>query len=129
MSAAPRKTAKKKSPKTRAKKKTQTRAGGKASARAIGGKVSAKDNKRSSSMSANENSENQSAQKAVAGIGGALGDETAGAGNLAKVRDILFGAQMRENDKRFSRLEERLVKEIGELQRTTKNASSRWNSI
>jgi hypothetical protein len=104
--------ARKKSSKVRVKDKIQTRAGG---------KVSAKENKRSSSMSVNENSESQSAQQAVASIGGALGgEETAGAGNLARVRDILFGAQIRDYDKRFTRVEERLIKEIGELQQDNK---------
>ena len=35
--------------------------------------------------------------------------------NLGKVRDILFGSQMRDYDKRFARLEERLVKVSTEL--------------
>jgi hypothetical protein len=38
-----------------------------------------------------------------------------GTENLDKVRDILFGGTMRENDRRFSRLEERLVQETAEL--------------
>lgn len=36
-------------------------------------------------------------------------------GNLDKVRDILFGGQMRDTDKRFARLEERLTQEVAEL--------------
>jgi DNA anti-recombination protein RmuC len=40
--------------------------------------------------------------------------EIAGAGNLEKVRDLLFGAQMRDYDRRFVRLEERLVKEVSD---------------
>lgn len=35
--------------------------------------------------------------------------------NLDKVRDILFGAQVRESDRRFARMEERLVKECDDL--------------
>lgn len=35
--------------------------------------------------------------------------------NLDKVRDILFGAQMRDQDKRFARLEEKLGKEIADV--------------
>jgi hypothetical protein len=35
--------------------------------------------------------------------------------SLDKVRDILFGSQSREYDKRFSRLEERLIKEASDL--------------
>ncbi|MBL8172461.1 MAG: hypothetical protein JNJ50_30320 [Acidobacteria bacterium] len=40
--------------------------------------------------------------------------EALGTGNLEKVRDILFGAQMRDYDRRFARLEERLVKEAAD---------------
>jgi DNA anti-recombination protein RmuC len=42
-------------------------------------------------------------------------DAAAGTGNLEKVRDILFGHQMREVDRRFVRLEERIVKEARDL--------------
>ena len=38
-----------------------------------------------------------------------------GAGNIDKVRDILFGGQMRDYERRFLRLEERLAQEVGEL--------------
>jgi hypothetical protein len=39
-----------------------------------------------------------------------------GAGsNIDQLRDIIFGGQMREYEKRFARMEERLVKEISEL--------------
>lgn len=41
--------------------------------------------------------------------------ESPGTGNLEKVRDILFGNQMREVDRRFARLEERIVKETRDL--------------
>jgi seryl-tRNA synthetase len=37
------------------------------------------------------------------------------AGNIDKVRDILFGGQMREYERRFVKLEERLLKETAEL--------------
>lgn len=42
-------------------------------------------------------------------------DQLAGGASIDKVRDILFGVQMREYDKRFARLEERLVKETADL--------------
>src|SRR6266545_6724972 len=35
--------------------------------------------------------------------------------NVDKIRDILFGTQMRDYDTKFSRLEERLAKEAGDL--------------
>jgi hypothetical protein len=41
--------------------------------------------------------------------------EGVGGGNLDKVRDILFGGQMREVERRFARLEERLLKETQDL--------------
>jgi DNA anti-recombination protein RmuC len=41
--------------------------------------------------------------------------DAAGAANLDKVRDILFGVQMREFERRFARLEDRLVKETNDL--------------
>jgi seryl-tRNA synthetase len=36
-------------------------------------------------------------------------------GSVDKIRDILFGSQMRDYDKRFARLEERLIKEASDL--------------
>ena len=39
----------------------------------------------------------------------------ADAGNVDKIRDILFGAQMRDYDRRFATLEERLLREASEL--------------
>ena len=47
-------------------------------------------------------------------------DTAAGTGHLEKVRDILFGSQMREVDRRFMRLEERIAKETGELKEDIK---------
>jgi DNA anti-recombination protein RmuC len=46
-------------------------------------------------------------------------DPAAGA-SLDKVRDILFGVQLREFERRFARLEERLVKETSELKEDVK---------
>ena len=47
------------------------------------------------------------------------GPETAaddlGAGNIDKVRDILFGGQMRDYERRFARLEDRLLQETTEM--------------
>jgi seryl-tRNA synthetase len=41
--------------------------------------------------------------------------EDMGGGNLDKVRDILFGGQMRDYERRFQRVEERLAQETAEL--------------
>lgn len=57
-----------------------------------------------------KNHESSNAKLAAASDGQAPGGE-----NLDKVRDILFGGTMRENDRRFLRLEERLVQETAEL--------------
>jgi gas vesicle protein len=38
-----------------------------------------------------------------------------GVGNIDKVRDILFGGQMRDYERRFAKLEERLVRDTAEL--------------
>jgi hypothetical protein len=37
------------------------------------------------------------------------------AGNVDKIRDILFGSQMRDYEKKFARVEERPARETGEL--------------
>lgn len=50
----------------------------------------------------------------------ARGDETGGVGNIEKVRDILFGTQMREYEKRFARMEERMMKEVSNLRDETR---------
>ncbi|HEX7766346.1 MAG TPA: hypothetical protein VF443_06495, partial [Nitrospira sp.] len=42
-------------------------------------------------------------------------DDNAQNGNLEKIRDILFGAQVRDHDRRFSALEQNLVKEAAAL--------------
>jgi hypothetical protein len=47
------------------------------------------------------------------------GDLGAG-GNLEKVRDLLFGAQMRDMENHFARLEERLQKDLVELKDETR---------
>lgn len=45
---------------------------------------------------------------------GSAADDLAG-GNIDKVRDILFGGQMRDYERRFARLEERLAQETAEM--------------
>src|SRR5947209_14604531 len=46
--------------------------------------------------------------------------EVTGAGSLDKVRDMLFGSQARDYEKRFTRLEERLTKESTDLKNEVK---------
>src|SRR5258708_30659764 len=43
-----------------------------------------------------------------------------GAGNVDKIRDILFGSQMRDYETRFARLEETVIKETGEIRETSR---------
>ncbi len=45
--------------------------------------------------------------------------EAAGTGNLEKIRDILFGAQVQDFEKRFHRLEERILKETADARAET----------
>ena len=44
--------------------------------------------------------------------------------NLDQLRDIIFGGQMREYEKRFARMEERLAKEIAELREEVRQRSA-----
>jgi hypothetical protein len=43
-----------------------------------------------------------------------------GVNNLEKVRDLLFGVQMRDYDRKFTTLEERIVRETSELREDVK---------
>lgn len=54
-----------------------------------------------------EKNEQMSSQQAA--------NELAEGGNINKIRDILFGGQMRDYDRRFVRLEERIGKEMNDL--------------
>jgi phage host-nuclease inhibitor protein Gam len=52
--------------------------------------------------------------------------DAAGGGNLEKIRDILFGAQVTDFEKRFARLEERLLKETSD---SRAEAKKRFDSL
>lgn len=52
----------------------------------------------------------------------AVTGEAAGGANLEQVRDILFGSQMREYDLRLQRMEERILKELAELNQDTRKS-------
>lgn len=54
-------------------------------------------------------------KSAPVGDGKVQASEDLGGGNIDKVRDILFGGQMRDYERRFSRLEERLMQETAEM--------------
>ncbi|HEV8117345.1 MAG TPA: hypothetical protein VGQ32_02410 [Thermoanaerobaculia bacterium] len=64
-------------------------------------------------------SDGQGKRPAVAATAAAV-VEAGGAGNLEKIRDILFGAQVHDFEKRFARLEERLLKETADARAETK---------
>jgi hypothetical protein len=49
-----------------------------------------------------------------------VAEDLSGGGNIDKIREILFGIQMRDYEKRFVRLEERLLKESNDLRDETK---------
>ena len=63
-------------------------------------------------------SPNETAARAPASKGETAGPETAG--NVDKIRDILFGSQMRDYEKKFGRFEERLAGETAELREEIK---------
>jgi hypothetical protein len=74
-------------------------------------------------MSTPEGEKRTSAQDPKGGNGSAARKavaEAAGGGNLEKIRDILFGAQVHDFEKRFARLEERLMKETSDARAETK---------
>src|SRR5580692_5789470 len=56
--------------------------------------------------------------EAPPGAQAAAGD--GGTGNIDKIRDILFGSNMRDYEQRFARLEEALKKESLDLRETTR---------
>lgn len=56
-------------------------------------------------------------------------NDTAGSGNLDKVREILFGTELREVDRRLARLEERLLKETSELKADVAHRLDEFNSF
>ncbi|HWO00660.1 MAG TPA: hypothetical protein VNS63_15485 [Blastocatellia bacterium] len=71
---------------------------------------------------ANENSPAgaSAAQSEAPDEPGSLSASKSGGESLDKVRDILFGSQSREYEKRFVRLEERLLKEASDLREDLK---------
>ena len=56
------------------------------------------------------------------------GADGAAGGSLDKVRDLLFGGQMRDYDRKFARLEERLGKETAELREEVRRRLSALES-
>ncbi|TNF97958.1 MAG: hypothetical protein EP297_09360 [Gammaproteobacteria bacterium] len=50
-----------------------------------------------------------------------LSNDDAGSGNVDQIRDILFGNQMRDYERKFSHLEDRLLKEVNRLREESGN--------
>lgn len=75
-------------------------------------------------MPLQENMRNTAASPALAAVNPInkppVSAEDATGGSVDKIRDILFGAQMRDYDRRFTRLEERLLKEASDLREETR---------
>src|SRR5450432_3265446 len=63
---------------------------------------------------------NENSPDAAANGGGQNAENADRAGNVDKIRDILFGSQMRDYDKKFAHLEERLLKESADLREDLK---------
>ncbi|PWT93438.1 MAG: hypothetical protein C5B55_04575 [Blastocatellia bacterium] len=55
--------------------------------------------------------------------------QPADSGNIDKIREILFGGQMRDYDRRFSRVEERLIRETLELREDTRKRFDQLESF
>ena len=64
--------------------------------------------------------QNENPPEAAANGGGQNVENLDRTGNVDKIRDILFGSQMRDYDKRFVKLEERLLKESADLREDLK---------
>ena len=69
------------------------------------------------SPNATMSKQNENPQQPAPNAGGENADR---AGNVDKIRDIIFGSQMRDYDKKFARLEERLLKESADLREELK---------
>lgn len=60
------------------------------------------------------------AQSSARERGASQPDDPSASGNLDKIRDILFGAQAREHDRRFAQLEQHLLREATDLRHDLK---------
>src|SRR5579862_3473204 len=63
---------------------------------------------------------NSGARNAVTGEGEVAVSGSERDGNVDKIRDILFGSQMRDYDRKFAMLEERLMKETADFREDVK---------
>jgi len=53
-------------------------------------------------------------------------DSVSSGGNVDQIRDILFGSQMKDYERKFSRLEERILKEVSRLK---EDSNRRFDSL
>ena len=71
-------------------------------------------------MTAEDQRKNPAGREEAKGGNGPAEALAASGGNLEKIREILFGAQVHDFEKRFTRLEERLLKETSDSRAETK---------
>jgi hypothetical protein len=71
-------------------------------------------------MTAEDQRKNPTGREESKGGNGPAEAVAASGGNLEKIREILFGAQVHDFEKRFTRLEERLLKETSDSRAETK---------
>jgi hypothetical protein len=71
-------------------------------------------------MTAEDQRKNPSGREESKGGNGPTEAVAASGGNLEKIREILFGQQVHDFEKRFARLEERLLKETSDARAETK---------
>jgi hypothetical protein len=92
------------------------------SAKAAQKRVPARNGRTGKTMSAMDGDNRLHADSKGRGAGDAQkkGGDPGAAGNVDKIRDILFGSQMRDYDTRFARLEETLLKESADLRDSTR---------
>lgn len=57
-----------------------------------------------------------------------VNDNSSGSGNIDNIREILFGVQMRNFEKRFQKIEERMAKELKEIRENLKKDFSSMES-
>jgi phage host-nuclease inhibitor protein Gam len=98
----------------------------------VGEKVSIKERRRSvgkskkqADPSASKQNPDSPGSQAVVGIQTGA-EEVSEASSVDRIRDIIFGNQMQDYERRFARLEERIMQEIGELR---ENAGNRLDSL
>lgn len=67
-------------------------------------------------MNANRNSKlSKKSEASLPPAGGSIGNDIADAGNMDKIRDILFGNQAKDYEKRFTKMENQVARDAADL--------------